>query len=387
MKRALLLLLGVATCVPGLSSAGSPSVSAANTEAERASLEILILGGTRFLGPHLVDAALARGHQVTLFNRGKSNPGLFPDLETLIGDRDPQKGEGLSPLMGRHWDVVIDTSGYVPRHVAASARLLAKQVKQYIFISTISVYKDDSIVGMDEDGGLATIEDPLTEKVTGETYGALKALCEKAVKDAMPGRATIVRPGLIVGPLDRSDRYTYWPVRIARGGEVLAPGTPGDLVQYIDVRDLAEWTIHLAEQHLTGTMNAVGPRKHLPMGEFLERLRKALGAEAHLTWVDAQFLSAQGVEPWSDMPMWLPPVGDYAGVGTTSNARAIAAGLTFRPLEETSRDTLAWFRTLPAARRDRLRSGIRPEREAEVLSAWHAEQKSAQEAETAARAQ
>jgi 2'-hydroxyisoflavone reductase len=252
---------------------------------------ILILGGTGFLGPATVQAALARGHDLTLFNRGRTRPGLFPKVEALLGDRDPKKGEGLNALRNRKWDAVIDNSGYFPRHVAASAQLLAPNAGQYIFISSISAYADNSLEDQDEEAKLATIPDPTVETITEQTYGALKVLCEKAAAAAFPGRAAIVRPGYIVGPDDPSGRFTYWPVRIDRGGEVLAPGAPSDPVQFIDVRDLGAWLITLVERGTTGTFNAAGPRNRLAWGDQFQACRKASNSTHTLT------LDSGGLDP------------------------------------------------------------------------------------------
>jgi 2'-hydroxyisoflavone reductase len=363
--------LGCAT-TGGASETGA--ASAAAREARPASpLRILILGGTGFLGPALVEAARARGHRLTLFNRGKRRPDLFKDtegVETLLGDRDPKVGDGLKALEGGTWDAVVDTSGYVPRIVKASAELLAPRVGHYVFISTISVYADLGAT-RDESGAVATLADPTVEQVTGETYGALKALCEQAAEAAMPGRVTTIRPGLIVGRGDPTDRFTYWPVRVARGGEVLAPGDGSDPVQFIDVRDLAEWTIRMVERRTAGTYNALGPEGGLPMRTLLEACQQGSGSDARLTWVDASFLAQQQVTPWGDMPAWLPGTGESAGAGRTVVARAVAAGLTFRPPLDTVRDTLAWWKTQPPERTVKLRAGIAPERESQVLAAWH----------------
>jgi nucleoside-diphosphate-sugar epimerase len=341
--------------------------SAATTSATK--LKILILGGTAFLGPQIVEAARGRGHVLTLFNRGKTNPGLFPDIEKLRGDRDGD----LKSLEGRSWDAVIDTSGFVPRIVSMSASLLAPSVKRYLFISTISVFAEDIKPGTAEDGKLATMEDETNEEVMNN-YGALKALCEKAAEKAMPGRTWVVRPGLIVGPGDGSDRYTYWPVRLARGGEVLAPGDGSDPVQYIDVRDLAAWIVAGTEKGLTGTYNATGPDKPLTMKPFLDGVKKGVGGDAKLTWVPAEFLEKQKVSPWGDMPVWIPSKGDV-GMTTISCRKAIAAGLRFSPAEQTAKDTLAWYKTLPEDRRGKPKAGLSAVRESEVLAAWHAEQK------------
>ena len=244
---------------------------------------VLILGGTGFLGPATVEAALARGHQLTLFNRGRTRPGLFPDLEKLTGDRDPRKGEGLKALAGRQWDAAIDNSGYYPRMVGASAKLLAGAVKQYIFISSISVYAQDSEEGADETARVATIPNPAIEEMgpNWENFGALKALCERAAEEAMPGRVTVVRPGYIVGPDDPSGRFTYWPVRVDRRGEILAPGEPADPVQFIDVRDLGAWLVQVVEDGTTGVFNATGPEKRLGMGELLTACQRATPTNGH----------------------------------------------------------------------------------------------------------
>jgi 2'-hydroxyisoflavone reductase len=338
--------------------------------------KILILGGTGFLGPALVELAQPRGHTLTLFNRGKTQPHLFPEVEKLQGDRDGD----LKALEGRKWDAVIDTSGYVPRIVKASAELLAPNVEQYLFVSTISVYKDLSRTGIDEDAPLATVEDEKTEDIS-KHYGALKALSEKAAEAAMPGRATIVRPGLIVGPGDPTDRFTYWPVRVARGGEVLAPGDGEDPVQFIDVKDLAAFILGLVERKTTGVFNATGPVNTLTMRGLLEACKQANGGDASFTWVDAAFLEEQKVSPWMNMPVWIPRSdAEAGGIGRVSHARALAQGLTFRPAVDTARDTLAWFKTQPAERQEKLRAGLPPEREREVLTAWH--QRSANKAAT-----
>ncbi len=336
-------------------------------------MKILILGGTRFLGPALVEAAQARGHTLTLFNRGKSRPDIFPDVEQLRGDRDPLVGEGLKALEGRTWDAVIDTSGYYPRIVKASAELLAPNVKHYTFISTISVYRDTSKPGSDETAPLATMEDPTVEEMGAnfENYGPLKALCEQAAEAAMPSRVANVRPGFIVGPLDDTDRFTYWPVRIDRGGEVLVPGNPNDPIQIIDVRDLAAWIIHLAENRTAGIFNAAGPEKKLSWGEMLDACVAAAAAnKATLTWVPADFLNEHR-QPGDNLPIWIPPVGPYAGFHCWSNDRAVKAGLKFRPIKQTVQDTLSWFKTLPEARQASLRAGLSSKREAELLAAWH----------------
>lgn len=331
---------------------------------------ILILGGTGFLGPATVEAALARGHQLTLFNRGRTRPGLFPDLEKLTGDRDPLKGEGLKALSGRQWDAVIDNSGYYPRMVGASAKLLAGAVKQYIFISSISAYADESEEGADETARVATIADPSIEKMgpNFENFGALKALCERAAEAAMPGRVAVVRPGYIVGPDDPSGRFTYWPVRVDRGGEILAPGTPADPIQFIDVRDLGAWLVKVVEDGTTGVFNATGPEKRLGMGGLLAACQRATTTQGSLTWVSADFLDKQKVE----LPIWAAYQGNTKGSHTRKFARALAAGLRFRPHEASVKDTLAWYKTQGPGGRVKL-AGPTPEQEATLLAAWRKE--------------
>ncbi|MCA9934259.1 MAG: NAD-dependent epimerase/dehydratase family protein [Ardenticatenaceae bacterium] len=330
-------------------------------------MNLLIIGGTRFLGRALVDAALAAGHSVTLFNRGQSNPGLYPQIETLIGDRDG----GLDVLAGRQWDAVIDTCGYVPRLVGDSARFLADVVGHYTFISTLSVYSDPSIVGMDENAPLGTLEDETVEEITGETYGPLKVLCEKAVDAAMgPQRALHVRAGLIVGPHDLSDRFSYWPYRVAQGGEVLAPGDVNGRTQFIDVRDLAEWTIRATQAGLSGPHNATGPAGELTMSEVLDTCKAISGSDATFTWVSNAFLQEQEVAAYTEMPLWVPPEG-YEGFDAFDCTKSIAAGLTFRPLAETVQATLEWLTTRPADYE--WRNGLKPEREGELLRLWKAQ--------------
>jgi 2'-hydroxyisoflavone reductase len=328
-------------------------------------MRLLIIGGTVFLGRALVDAARARGHSITLFNRGQSNPDAYPDVEQIHGDRQTD----LGLLTGRSWDAAIDTCGYVPRIVRLSSKALAPLVDHYTFISSISVYSDLSTPGADESARLGEITDPTTEEVNGETYGPLKVLCEQAAEAEMPGRTLIIRPGLIVGPHDPTDRFTYWPHRVSQGGRVLAPGVPASRVQFIDVRDLAEWTIQMIEARAIGVYNATGPAAPLTMGELLKTCKQVSGSDAGLVWVPASFLLAQGVSPWSDMPVWLPETDpSTAGLHAVSVDKAIAAGLTFRPLAETVRATLDWLAERPADKP--WRAGITRERETELLQAW-----------------
>ena len=328
-------------------------------------LSILILGGTGFLGPHTIRAAVARGHRMTLFNRGKTNPHLFPELEKLVGDRDGD----LRALEGRRFDAVIDTSGYVPRLVEDSATLLAPNCDHYMFISSVSVYAGFTQPGMDEDAPLGKLEDESVEEINGETYGPLKALCEQAAEHAMPSRVVVVRPGLIVGPGDPTDRFTYWPVRIAAGGEVLAPGDPGGPVQIIDVRDLSQWMVRCLEQRILGIYNAISPTRR--MDELMLACKDASGSDARFTWVSADFLEEQNVAGWSDLPAWIAPRGDFAGFGRTNVDRATAKGLSHRDVRSTAADTLEWWESLAEERRAKMKAGLSLLREREVLSAWH----------------
>ncbi len=343
-------------------------------------LRILILGGTGFTGPFQVKYALSRGHKVTVFNRGKTHPGELPKAaEQLIGDRNGQ----LDALKGRKWDVVVDIPTTLPVWVRDAAQVLQGNVDRYVFISTISVYSDNSKPGMDESGPLAKYEGADAMKETQQTltasryglYGPLKVLSEKEAEKWFRGKALIVRPGLIVGPGDESDRFTYWPVRLDRGGEILAPGAPTDPVQFIDARDLAEWTIRMVEQGTTGTFNATGPKSKLTIGEMLDGIKKVTNTESRFTWVDADFLAARKVRPWSDMPVWVPPRGGEAGFAEISIKKALDKGLTFRSVPDTARATLDWFRKQTPERQSKLKAGIKPERETEVLAAWHAQKK------------
>jgi 2'-hydroxyisoflavone reductase len=359
---------GTAAGAVPAASAPATAATAATAAAAPARKSILVLGGTGFLGPHVVTAALARGHTVTLFNRGKSHADLFPEVEKLQGDRDGH----LEALARRTWDAVVDPSGYVPRIVKASAELLAPSVGHYVFISTISVYAKYDVVNPDESLPVAALADPTSEDVKAH-YGALKALCEQAAEAAMPGRVAAIRPGLIIGPGDPSGRFTHWPTRLAEGGEVLAPGDGATPVQYIDGRDLGAWIVRVIEDRTVGTMNALGPRDRVAMKSVLDECNRALGNKARLTWVDAAFLEQHGVEGWRDMPMWLDNHGDFAGFGTLQNTRAVRAGLAFRPIGDTARDTLAWLDTLPEDARAKARSsGIKRDKEAAVLAAWKA---------------
>lgn len=326
-------------------------------------MKLLIIGGTRFLGRAIVDVALARGHEVTMFNRGQSNPELYPEVEKIQGNRDG----GLDVLGGRTWDAVVDTCGYVPRLVRDSARFLRDVVDHYTFISTISVYPELPQANMDETAPLGTIADETTEQITGESYGPLKVLCEKAATEEMNGRSLHVRAGLIVGPHDLSDRFTYWPCRIARGGQVLAPGQPENPTQFVDVRDIAKWTVKATEARLTGPYNVTGPDYTLTMGQLFDKCREISDSDATFTWVSDEFLVVHEVAAYTELPLWIP--GQEAiGFNTVNCQKAIGAGLTFRPLSETVHDTLAWANGRSADYQ--WRNGLKAEREVALLQEW-----------------
>jgi 2'-hydroxyisoflavone reductase len=336
-------------------------------------LRILVLGGTRFIGIYMTRLALQRGHTVTLFNRGQTNPQLFPKLELLKGDRD---GE-LDALRGRKWDVVIDNSGFVPRHVRLAAQLLAANVRQYLFVSSVSVYASFA-TAPDEDSAVGKLADERVEKVDENTYGPLKALCEHAAAAAMPGRVTVLRPGYIVGPDDNSDRFTYWPARAARGGEMLAPDGPGDPIQFVDVRDLAQFTLDVLERNLTAVFNVISPPGRFTMGDLLaESVRSANSLAKPIiaprpVWVAPEFMRQHNVALATDMPIWADPSGADAAFAKINVARALQAGFTIRPIKDTVYDTLAWHLQRPESERSPLKAGIDPAREREVLDAWHA---------------
>jgi 2'-hydroxyisoflavone reductase len=339
-------------------------------------LRILILGGTGFTGPHQVRYALSRGHKITLFNRGRQPHEWAGEVEELIGDRNT--GD-LKALEGREWDVCIDNPTTLPFWVRDAGRVLRGRVKQYVFISTISVYADDRRPA-DESAPLAAYsgEDAMAETMDSlranvdTLYGPLKALSEKEALRQFAQLTTIIRPGLIVGPGDGSDRFTYWPVRLARGGDVLAPGDGNDPVQLIDARDLAEWTIRVAESRTLGIFNATGPAHTLGMGAMLQGIAKATQSNSRIIWVPADFLESEKVAPWSDMPVWMPGQGDSAGFARRSIRKALAAGLVFRSLTQTTMETLEWFRRQPADRQATMKAGLSPAREQQVLADWTA---------------
>lgn len=322
-------------------------------------MKLLILGGTRFLGRHLVDAACATGHEVTLFNRGHTAPELFPHLEHLRGERDG----GLDALGDRCWDAVIDTCGYVPRVVRQSAARLSARGARYVFVSSVSVYSDSACARSAEDAPVATLVDPKTEDVQAH-YGALKAACESVVQEEFGRRALIIRPGLIVGPHDPTERFSYWVRRCARGGAMLAPDVPEYPVQFIDARDLARWIIELVQRGIFGIFNAVGPARPLTLAEFLGECAAALAADAKPVWVATDFLSQQNVQPWTDLPLW---AGEEArGVAQVDGARARAAGLVLRPLPDTVHDTWTWI----CSSGKTAAGGLSAAREADLLARW-----------------
>jgi 2'-hydroxyisoflavone reductase len=387
-RRTFLKVSAAAGSALALSSTVSGPLAAAGVRTEvrhggrprksSAPLDILILGGTGFTGPEQVDYALARGHKVTLFNRNRTRPDMFKGkVDQLIGDL----GADTSALAGKKFDVVLDNPTTFPFWVRNAAQHLAGKVGHYIFISTLSVYPDNSIVNADESAGTTPMPpgvDPYTtvREHAGQYYGALKTFSEQEVAKHYGRAYTIVRPGLIVGPLDRSDRFTYWPARIDRGGEVLAPGTPDDPSQFIDSRDLAEFMVRLAENKVLGTFNAMGPAKPTTMAEVLYGIKAVTTAGASFTWVPNDFLASNGVRGWRHMPIWLPPAGPTAGFLRRVNSKALAAGLTFRPLAMTAKDTLDWHKTRPEEEQKAMLegavAGISPAKEAEVLAAWKA---------------
>jgi 2'-hydroxyisoflavone reductase len=325
-----------------------------------------MLGGTGYIGPHMVSEFLRRGHQVSLFNRGRTNEGLFPDLETLLGDRDG----GLDALKGRQWDAVVDNSGYVPRHVADSARLLSPAVSHYVYISTISVYATFAKPS-DENSPLGTIPDETVEEVTGETYGPLKALCEARARAEMgDDRLTVLRPTYICGPGDRTDRFSYWPVRTMKGGEMLWPGTPQDPIQIIDVRDLANFTVDCIEKKITGIYNTVTPVGSYSIGDLMNDSVAVTGADMTPVWVSGEFLVGSELSEGRSIPIWSSPDGTEAGAARVNGQRAFAAGLETRPPRETCRDIVRWWKTLPADRQASMRAGLTAESEAKLLASF-----------------
>lgn len=321
-------------------------------------MKMLIIGGTRFLGRHLVNSARARGHEVTLFNRGKTNPDLFRRVKTIRGDRETD----LNQLSGQ-WDAVIDTCGYLPRVVRMSAEALKDKIGCYVFISSISVYASFKKIGIKESDEVGTLADESVEEITGETYGPLKALCEKVVQELYGTQSLIIRPGLIVGPHDPTDRFTYWPLRIAKGGDVIVPDRPDAMTQIIDARDLADFIIHLIEQNVYGVFNVAS--NPITLNTIFETCKRISKSNANFKWAPVDFLEKNNVAPWSDMPAWIPEVGDDAGVSHVDNSKAIRAGLTFSPLTDTIKAIYDWEFERPAGYE--MKAGLKPEREKELL--------------------
>jgi 2'-hydroxyisoflavone reductase len=364
----------------GLALAGPTHADTPDVGEASKKLKILVLGGTGLIGPPLVSYAVARGHEVTLFNRGKTNTHLFPELEKLRGDRNNDITALEAQVeAGRRWDAVVDNTASIPRWVTESAGLLARASDYYLYTSSISAYAEHSTPNADETAPVGQISPEeeakvLTNKdITGENYGPLKARCEEEARKAFGDEKTcVVRPGLIVGPGDYSDRFTYWPVRIYRGGEVMAPGNPNDPVQFIDARDLGEWYIRLVEAGTTGSFNGVGPRSPMSIAGMLYGIRATVDNDISFTWVDAGFLEQHEVQPWVHMTVWVPPEGEYAGFATSNIDRAIEAGITFRPLADTAVATMEYWNSLDDERRSKTRAGCPPELEQEVLKAWHA---------------
>ena len=337
-------------------------------------MKILILGGTVFIGRHLVEAALHKGHEVSIFNRGHTDKALVPGVENLRGDRH----QNLQALVGKRWDVAIDTSGYLPSAVRASAKVL-QSVETYVFISSGSVYRNLDAAHLDEDSSVREISDAdlaeaektrtvgsPTAAAYGEHYGALKAKCEEVLEEMAPGRALIIRPGLVVGPYDYSNRFPYWLQRVAKGGERLAPGHPDTLISVIDARDLAEWTLLMAEKRQTGVYNATGRRYGLTFGAFLDSCRAVTESDAEFTWVDADFLLERGVQPWQELPLWLPE--QFRGMMLIDDQKAVAEGLTYRPISITCADTFGWLKNQTPD--FKIEAGIDEEKERRVLKTW-----------------
>jgi 2'-hydroxyisoflavone reductase len=380
-SAAIAAALGISPLLDLPLAAQSADLGVFGTGKAPAPLNILIIGGTGFTGPEQVDYAIARGHRVTLFNRNKTRPGMFKGkvTEELIGDLN----NDTSALQGKKFDVVIDNPTTFPAWVRNAGKYLAGNVKHYIFVSTTSTYSDQSIIPLTEESPTTPMPeglDPYTldPKDASRHYGALKTRAEQEVHTLYPDMWTVIRPCLIVGPLDRTDRFTYWPARIDKGGEVLAPDKPDDPCQFIDSRDLAEFTVRVAEQRTFGTYNAIGPEKPYTIGQLLNTIKDVTQSDAHFTWVPWEFLQKEQVRPWRNMTVWQPPYGRTAGYQLRSNKKAVAKGLTFRPVAVTVKDTLAWHKTRPQAEQDAtLRgeiNGLSMEREAEVLKAWHESQ-------------
>jgi nucleoside-diphosphate-sugar epimerase len=360
-RRALVFTAGAAA----LASAAAPLFAKSKPK------KVLILGGTGFIGPHFVKALMDGGHTITLFNRGKRDPEAHPGVEQLLGDRDGK----LEALANRSWDVVIDNSGYYPRVVRQSAELLKPRVPHYVFISSVAVYRDFATPGADENYPRGQLEAGAKEEFSGATYGPFKAACEDVIGEIYGKHATFIRPTYIAGPGDHTDRFTYWPFRFSQGGEMLAPGTPADPMEYIDVRDVANFVRVCVETRATGPFNLIVPPGSTTFGKVLDTSRQVTGADTKVTWAPVDFLRAQGMisnylERGSPLPLWTPPGAESAGYGLSRSGRAVAKGLTFHPLEQTIRDTLEWQKTRPAENQT-LKAGLTPAREAELLKQIH----------------
>ncbi|MES2522723.1 MAG: NAD-dependent epimerase/dehydratase family protein [Gemmatimonadota bacterium] len=342
-----------------------------SVRAERvAPQRILVLGGTGYIGPHLVEHALSQGHTVTLFNRGRTKPGLFPKVEKLQGDRNV--AEGHAALRGRRWDVVYDLPATNPKWIVNAAAALRGNVRQYVYVSSTAAYADFARSFPVETDPLQTPA-PIEPSTPPASYGPLKVRCEMLVQEAFGAGATVVRPGLIVGPGDLTDRFTYWPWRIEKGGEILAPGKLDDPAQWIDVRDLTEWMVRLGETGTGGVFNAVGPSTVCGIGELLYGIKACYANDARFTWVPERFLTAQKVRSWGEMPVWSFTGASTVAFSTSVIEKAKAAGLTFRPLADTVRAAMTWYHARPAAEQEKLRAGITLEREKELLALWKAE--------------
>jgi len=352
-----------------IAAVGLPGAAMASSHRSASKpLDILILGGTGFIGPHMVREFLRRGHSVTLFNRGKTNNELFPDLETIKGDR----AGDLEGLAGREWDAVVDNSGYMPQYVAHSAATLSPNIRQYLFVSSISAYESFAKPNS-EDSPLAMMDDADAQEFSWDFYGALKARCEKrAAEELGSDRLTVVRPTYVCGPGDHTDRLTYWPVRVSKGGEMLWAGTPDSAIQIIDARDLANFVVDTIENKTTGIFNTVTPVGTYTMGNLLEDSQSVLASSVDPVWVSDAFIEDSGAAAGGALPIWHPASGEYANASSVSGARARAAGLHNRPVKETIRDLMAWWDTLPEERIANARFAMTAEREAELIAAWKA---------------
>jgi 2'-hydroxyisoflavone reductase len=329
-------------------------------------LKILILGGTNFLGPHLTEELQERGHEVTLFNRGTQDPSLFPNVEMLQGNRDGD----LDALKNRCWDAIIDTSGHLPRFVEASSKILSTATNHYTFISTVGIYENFHSFNIDENYPLAKLADKTNEEINEKTYGALKASCEKVIEQHFADHFLVIRPGLIVGPRDPTNRFSYWPLRIMEGGKILAPGSSTQTLQFIDVRDLAKWVVSMVERQETGFYNATGPASPLSFEEFLNQCAQISNNAVSFTWVNEDFLIEHEVQDWTELPLWLSYKRNMPGFLHIDARKAIKAGLTFRPLIQTISAILDWEGQHRAAE---AQIGLSRKKEQELLKLWKQE--------------